>query len=153
MPHTPACVSSSGTLPLQGLTPYITSAAHACAPRKVSVGHKHRAPGLWTDASHISAASLLQPVFVQLFPPPPKSGEGAGSATSGRGQATAGPNQEFHTPNGPRLLCKTPTSSCIEAQSWLCSQAAGDHRGPSPTRGPGPTLAHCLSPAPYSWEL
>ena len=65
----------------------------------------------------------------------------------GEGAGHSGPNQEFHTPNGTRPLCKAPTSSWVKAQSWLCSQAAGDSRGlsldraPSQFRGPGPQLS------------
>lgn len=90
--------------------------------------------GYWAagqTASHISAASLPGPVFVQLFPLPKEWGKGRKSNT-GEGAGHCGPNQEFHTPNGTRA----PISSWVKAQCWLCSQAAGDIRGPTPESCP-----------------
>lgn len=92
--------------------------------------------GCWATgqtASHISAASRPGPLFVQLFPLPKEWGEGRKSNT-GQGAGHCGPNQEFHTPNGTRARI----ASWAKAQSWLCSQAAGDVRGPTPESCPLP---------------
>lgn len=96
--------------------------------------------GVWAPeqpAAHISAASTPGPVFVQLFPLP-QAPRGGRKRSRGEGAGHSGPNQEFHTPKGTRPLCKAPLTSWGEAQSWLCSQAAGDHGGPHSGRAPSP---------------
>lgn len=132
--HTPTVTFPSST------GQYDTFVIAACTrilpgkrPWGASVGR--RAAG--QTASHISAASLPWPVFVQLLSLPKEWGEGRKSNT-GEGAGHCGSNQEFHTPNGTRA----PISSWVKAQSWLCSQAAGDLRGPTPE--PCPLPAHSV---------
>lgn len=114
LPHLPTHAHS----PVRFAPP---GAARTRILRGVSVGRKCGAWGCWTDG--ISPLSCLPaPACVcTAGPSPPSAGRLQEERRRGRGQATAGPNQEFHTPNGPGLLCRAPASSWAKAQSWLCS--------------------------------
>lgn len=111
------------------LTHSKVSCSYTYSPGKVSMGCECGVLGCWTDGIlHLSCLPAW-PVFVQLFSLPQVWGGGRKS-NIGEGADYCGPNQEFHTPKGTGPFAK-PTSSWVKAQSWLCSQAAGDFRGPS----------------------
>lgn len=95
---------------------------------------------------------------MQLCPLPHVWG-GAGRATLGRGQAAAALIKNFTPPMGRTgPLCRAPTSSWVKAQSRLCSQPAGEPRGPHagpcprpPVRRTGLNLASEGSSVPGSY--
>ena len=128
-PHTPA----TGNPPHSGGRHHtVQVSTHACSPMKVSVDCKW-VWGCWTDSlSRLRCLPAPWPLFVQLFPPLPSVGRGQEEQHHGEGRPLPALIKNFTPPDGPRFLCKAPSSSWGEAQSCLCSQAAGDCRLPLP---------------------
>lgn len=152
MPPTPAHIPSPVSFPLQGPTPHVPRAAHAhILPGKGPWGTSAWCSIAGQRASHVSAASLLQPVFVQLFPPPsPNCGRGQEEQHRGEGRPLPALIKHFTPPVGPGSSAKPPHPVGGSPKLALFAGCWGLQRPRSHQR-PGPRA--CPLPEPCSQQL
>lgn len=104
-------------------------------------------------ASHLSAASLPRPVFVQLVPLPQVRGGCRKNDVGGEGRPLPALIKNFTPPTGPGSSAEPPHPAGQRPKAGFVRRLLGTagaplRDGPPPNpEGPGSNLAHGLSPA------